>query len=152
MQVWSGGDSKCWPANLGAVGFCHNCNMHTLRSSKLIAKLVLVWFALFLGSAIASTVIKPGSMQMVCTAGRGRNMVDMTGDEGELKASASMDCPLCASVTAPPPPLSIYFEKLSPLAHSLHPIAAAHIASVTAPPRPSRGPPAALLQLARSAS
>jgi hypothetical protein len=68
--------------------------MHTLRNSKLIAKLVLVWFALFLGSAIASTVIKPDSLQMVCTASGGMKMVDMTGDDGELKASASMDCPL----------------------------------------------------------
>ncbi len=119
--------------------------MQSLRSSKFIAKLVLVWFALFLGSAIVSTVIKPGSMQMVCTVGGGMKMVDMSGDDGEPKASASMDCPLCASVTAPPPPLSVHFEKFSPLAHALHPIAAAHIASVTAPPLPSRGPPASLL-------
>ena len=129
----------------GGVDFCHNGSMHTLRTSKLIAKLVLVWFALFLGSAIASSVIKPGGMQMVCTASGGMKMVDMTGDDGELKASASMDCPLCASVTAPPPPLTVHFEKRSPLAHALHPIAAAHIASLTAPPLPSRGPPTALL-------
>ncbi|NDE53866.1 MAG: hypothetical protein EB069_04590 [Actinobacteria bacterium] len=101
--------------------------MHTLRSSKLIAKLVLVWFALFLGSA---------------TAGGGMKMVDTSGDDGGIGATASMDCPVCASVTAPPPPpLTVHFEKLSPLAHALHPIAAARIASVTAPPLPSRGPP-----------
>ena len=119
--------------------------MQTLRNSTLIAKLVLVWFALFLGSAIASTVIKPGNMQMVCSTGGVMKMVDTTGDDGELKASASMDCPLCASVTAALSPLSVHFEKLSPLAHALHPIAAAHIASVTAPPLPSRGPPTSLL-------
>jgi len=119
--------------------------MLTLRSSKLIAKLVLVWFALFLGSAIASTVIKPGNLQMVCSTGGIMKMVDTSSDEGEIKASASMDCPLCASVTTPPPPLTVHFEKLSPLAHALHPIAAAHIASVTAPPLPSRGPPTSLL-------
>jgi hypothetical protein len=119
--------------------------MHSLRSSKFIAKLVLVWFALFLGSAIASTVIKPGNLQMVCSTGGVMKMVDTSSDEGEIKASASMDCPLCASVTTPPLLLSIHFEKLSPLAHALQPIAAAHIASVTAPPLPSRGPPASLL-------
>ena len=116
--------------------------MHTLRSSKLIAKLVLVWFALFLGSAIASTVIKPENLQMVCSTGGVMKMVDTSSDDGDVKVSASMDCPLCASVTAPPPPLSIHFEKLSPLAHALQPVVAAHIASVTAPPLPSRGPPA----------
>jgi hypothetical protein len=115
--------------------------MHTLRSSKLIAKLVLVWFALFLGSAIASTVIKPGNLQMVCSTGGVMKMVDISGDGDDLQVSASMDCPLCASVTAPPAPVSGHFEKLSPLAHVLQPIAAAHIASITAPPLPSRGPP-----------
>lgn len=127
------------------VAFCHNCGMHTLRSSKFIAKLVLVWFALFLGTAIASAIIKPGSMQMVCSPGGGMKMVDTSSDDGEFKTSAGMDCPLCASVTAPPPPLSVRFEKSSPLAHALQPIAAAHIASVTAPPLPSRGPPTSLL-------
>jgi len=119
--------------------------MYSLRNSKFIAKLVLVWFALFLGSAMASTVIKPGSMQMVCSAGGGMKMVDVTGEGDELKASASMDCPLCASVAAAPLPLSAHFEKRSPLAHALQPIEAAHIAFVTAPPLPSRGPPTSLL-------
>lgn len=126
-------------------GLCHNTRMHSLRTSKFIARLVLVWFALFWGSAIASTVIKPGSMQIVCSAGGGMKMVDMSGDDGEIKASVSMDCPLCASVTVPPPLLAGHFEKRSPLAHALHPIAAAHMASVTAPPLPSRGPPPSIL-------
>jgi hypothetical protein len=34
------------------------------------------------------------------------------------------------------------FDHASPLAHSLHPVAAAIIAAHTAPPLPSRGPPA----------
>jgi hypothetical protein len=44
----------------------------------------------FLGYAIASTVIKPDSLQMVCTAGGGMKMADMTGDDGGLNASFSM--------------------------------------------------------------
>ena len=72
-------------------------------------------------------------------------MVDTSGDEGGIKASASMDCPLCASVSAPPPPLAVHFEKLSPLAYVMQPLAAAHIASITSPPLPSRGPPALFL-------
>jgi hypothetical protein len=84
-------------------------------------------------------------MQMVCSTGGGMKVVDLSGDDGEPKTSASMDCPLCASVTAPPSPLTVHFEKPSPLAHALLPIAAAHIASVTAPPLPSRGPPTPLL-------
>ena len=151
------GDSNCafegacdsstsdWPVSQAPIDFCHNGVMQILRNSKLIAKLVLVWFALFLGSAIASTVIKSENLQMVCSTGGVMKMVDTSSDDGDVKVSASMDCPLCSSVTAPPPPLSVHFEKLSPLAHALHPIAAAHIASVTAPPLPSRGPPTSLL-------
>jgi hypothetical protein len=116
--------------------------MQTLRNSKFIAKLVLVWFALFLGSGIASTLIQPGNMQMVCATGGGMKIVDTNNDDGEFKASANMDCPLCASVTAPPSSSTVHVEKPSPLAHALQPVAAAHIASVTAPPLPSRGPPA----------
>jgi hypothetical protein len=130
---------------LGRIDFCHNGVMQTLRNSKFIAKLVLVWFALFLGSAIASTVIKPENLQMVCATGGVMKMVNTSSDDGKVDVTASMDCPLCATVTAPPPPLSIHFEKLSPLAHALQPVVAAHIASVTAPPLPSRGPPALFL-------
>jgi len=112
-----------------------------LRSSKRIASLVLAWFALFLGSAVAATVIKPGGMQFVCSAGGGMKMVDVDGDGGDAKASARMDCPLCATVVPPPTRLNSLFTKPSALAHALHPIAAAHIAALTAPPLPSRGPP-----------
>jgi hypothetical protein len=119
--------------------------MERLRGSKLIAGLVLAWFALFLGSAVASTVIKPGGMQMVCSAGGGMKMIDVDGDGGEAKASASMDCPLCAAVAALPTRSSSLFIKPSALEHALHPIAAAHIVALTAPPLPSRGPPSFLL-------
>jgi len=37
------------------------------------------------------------------------------------------------------------FEAASPLAHALQPLSLAHIASLTAPPLPSRGPPVFLL-------
>jgi len=116
--------------------------MQTLRSSKLIASLVLAWFALFLGSALASSLIKPDHMQVICAAGGAMKLVDIDSNGGEVKASASMDCPLCASVAAPPSRLKFLFIKPSALEHALHPIAAAHIAALTAPPLPARGPPA----------
>lgn len=119
--------------------------MHTLRSSKLIASLTLAWFALFLGAALASTVTQSGGMQMVCSAGGGMKLVDVDGNEGGLKVSANMDCPLCASAAILPTPSAGHFVKPSALAHALSPMAAAHIAALTAPPLPSRGPPSLLL-------
>lgn len=119
--------------------------MQTLRNAKHIATLVLVWFALFLGSAVASTLIQPGNLQMVCSAGGAVKWLDINGEEGQTQASASMDCPLCASVSAPPATQTVQFEPPSSLAHALQALAQAHIASATAAPPPSRGPPASSL-------
>jgi hypothetical protein len=52
-----------------------------------------------------------------------------------------MDCPLCASVAAPLLRLNALLIRPSALTHALQPLAAAHIAALTAPPLPSRGPP-----------
>ena len=120
--------------------------MQVLRSSKFIASLVLVWFALFVGSAMASTLINPGTLQMVCSSDGGMKMVDTGGGDGDVKLGKTMDCPLCASVTTPPATTrSGHLHALSTLAHALQPVAAAHLASITAPPLPSRGPPALFL-------
>jgi hypothetical protein len=119
--------------------------MHFLRNSKLFASFALVWFVLFLGTAIASSIVSPGNMQLVCSASGGMKLLDTSGDDGEVNYAASMDCPLCAAVHAPAPPTQAYYKKPSCLAHALQPVAAAHIASATAPPLPSRGPPASLL-------
>jgi hypothetical protein len=111
-------------------------------SHKLIARLVLVWFALFIGVAIASPILNPTETQMVCSSAGGMKMVP-SGEEGaEAKLTANMDCPLCAHVVVPFQSGSTTFDHASPLAHSLHPVAAAIIAAHTAPPLPSRGPPA----------
>jgi hypothetical protein len=115
--------------------------MQGFRSSKLMVSLVLAWFALFLATSMASAVTKSDTLQMVCSAGGVMKWVDTDGGEGALKIGAGMDCPLCAGVSVPPPASISAFEKLSPLAHALQTIAAAHIASSTAPPLPSRGPP-----------
>jgi hypothetical protein len=65
--------------------------LQTLRQARWITRLVLVWFALFLGAAVASPIVKPASGQMVCTAMGGMKMV--MDDEGQAQpASASMDC------------------------------------------------------------
>jgi hypothetical protein len=116
--------------------------MQTLRHAHQLTRFVLVWFALSLGVAMASPLVSPKSMDMVCTSGGViKWVVSDEGDEAQ-PASASMDCPLCMSVAFPPAPLAQQAVKSSPLSHALQPIAAAHIASATAPPLPSRGPPA----------
>lgn len=119
--------------------------MQALRNAKHIAKLVLLWFALYVGSAVASSLIHPGNFQMVCSADGMVKVLDANDDQGKAQVAFGMDCPLCASVSAPPAPQTVRFEPPSSLAHALQPVAAAHIASVSSAPPPSRGPPARVL-------
>jgi hypothetical protein len=115
--------------------------MFNAATHQSFARLVLVWFALFLGVAIASPIVNPTETQMVCTTAGGMKMV-VSGEQGEeSKLATNMDCPLCAVVVFPKPSCQASINKLSPLAHALHPVAAALIASRSAPPFPSRGPP-----------
>ena len=115
--------------------------MEIFRRSKLVASLMLAWFALFLGFAIASSAIKPGNSQIVCSAGGGMKMVDLDGNTDDHQISAKMDCPLCASVAAALLSPNALLIRPYALSHAPQPLAAAHIAALTAPPLPSRGPP-----------
>ena len=118
--------------------------MTNAATHKSFARLVLVWFALFIGVAIASPILNPTETQMVCTTSGGMKMVVFGADDNasdKAQAATNMDCPLCAPVCVPLQSRSASFDHASPLAHSLHPIAAALIATQTAPPLPSRGPP-----------
>ena len=117
-------------------------SMFKAHTHRILARLVLVWFALFIGVAIASPILHPTETQMVCSSAGGMKMV-ASGEEGaDAKLTANMDCPLCAPVHVPLQSCNTPFDHASPLAHSLHPVAAALIAAHTAPPLPSRGPPA----------
>ena len=116
-------------------------SMFKAHTHRILARLVLVWFALFIGVAIASPILNPTESQMVCSSAGGMKMV-ASGEEGaDVKLTANMDCPLCAPVHVPLQSCNTPFDYASPLAHSLHPGAAALTAAHTAPPLPSRGPP-----------
>ena len=115
--------------------------MQTLRHARQLTRFVLVWFALALGVAMASPLVSPKSLDWVCSSGGVMKMV-ASEDGDEAPSSSAIDCPLCMSMAFPPVPLALQVVKPSPLSHALQPIAAAHIASATAPPLPSRGPPA----------
>ena len=115
--------------------------LHNLRHARQLTRFLLVWFALALGVAMASPLVSPKSIDLVCSSGGVMKLV-ANEDGDEAPSSSAMDCPLCLSVAFPPAPLALQMVKPSPLSHALQAIAAAHIASATAPPLPSRGPPA----------
>ena len=113
-----------------------------MRQAKNLARFVLVWFALSLGVAMASPLVAPKAMELVCTTGGTMKIVSSDDAENTDSTTHTMDCALCMALGIPPTSISSQFFKPSSLSHALHPIAAAHIAAATAPPLPSRGPPA----------
>ena len=115
-----------------------------LRNAHLIARFVLVWFALSIGVAIASPIVKPQAMELICTGTVGvMKLLVQTDDGPQDVASLTLNCPLCATNLAPPPPQArLSTEPAQPLAYVLQSIPAAHIATLTAAPLPARGPPA----------
>ena len=116
--------------------------MQYLRNTSNIIRFVLVWFALSLGVAMASSLVAPKSTELVCTSGGMLKLVAVDGTDSAVPSHGTMDCALCMPVALPPAPSPVQAAPVSPHSHALQPVAAAHIASATAPPLPSRGPPA----------
>jgi hypothetical protein len=119
--------------------------MHRLRHAAFLARLVLAWFALSLGVAIASPVVNPQSLELVCS-GNGAIKLLVKGEDGKATPGVqhTLDCPLCASLVAPPPVAANALPVVQPLGHAVRSIPAARIAALTAAPLPARGPPALL--------
>jgi hypothetical protein len=117
--------------------------MQRLRHARFLARLVLVWFALFLGAAIASPMVKAQALEMVCSAGGMKLLAP--GDNGSIPpAGQALDCPLCVSMGAPPPVAMPSGPTALPLSRAVESIPAARIAALVAAPLPARGPPSSL--------
>jgi hypothetical protein len=120
--------------------------MHTLRPhSRLIGRLgrwVLLWFVLSLGAAVASPVVHPQAMELVCSSVGTIKVVVHTQDGVQDMGATHLDCPLCVLTGAPPPPpVAAVFDAPLPLGRVLQSIPAARHAVATAAPLPARGPP-----------
>ena len=118
--------------------------MNTFRQLRHLTRFVLVWFALSLGVAMASSLVAPKATELVCTSGGMLKLVAVDGTDSVAPSHGQMDCALCMPVALPPAPCAEPLVQVSSLSYALQPTAAAHIASANAPPLPSRGPPAQL--------
>ena len=117
--------------------------MPSQRSLRRIARLALAWFALYLGAAVASPLLRSGSWAVVCSADGIVRLVqaDDAGHGGDKRAT--LHCPLCVPAAAPPPPeAELAPPRLPPLARGLPPEATIWPAAPEATPPPARGPPA----------
>ena len=102
---------------------------------------VVAWFVLALGVAVASPVVQPRTMEIVCV-GTGATKILLHTDAGVLELGAhGTECPLCL-LSGPPaalaPPLNFLF---APLAHASVLRFVSPVVVATAVPPPARGPP-----------
>lgn len=132
--------------NLHQVEACclalESASMFIPHTARLIARWVLMWFALSLGAAIASPMVNPQNTEMVCSAAGGMKLVVHHDDGSTELVGLSLDCPLCANLGAPPPTLEWGATPPFDLAFSLLPLEIARIASLLRGPWQARAPPA----------
>ncbi|MGZ5194861.1 MAG: hypothetical protein ACXWJM_06365 [Ramlibacter sp.] len=115
--------------------------MQALRHATFLARLVLAWFALTLGVAIASPLVNPQAMELVCS-GAGVLKLVVKADGGTAPASGhTLDCPLCASFSAPPAAAPAVTAMALPRGDFVAQTPASRTALRAAAPLPARGPP-----------
>ncbi len=115
--------------------------MPTLRRAHLLARLVLLWFVLAIGAAVASPMVQPQSMELVCSGAGAIKVVVKGGDGTQAPAAHTLDCPLCLGLGAPPPVARAPAVPMQPQRQVPPLRAAVHIAQASAAPLPARGPP-----------
>jgi hypothetical protein len=117
--------------------------MQSLRQIKLIARFVLVWFALSVGVAIAAPLVNPKPMELICSGAGVMTLQVQTDDDAKSGLGHVLDCPLCATTLALPASfVRLTVGPIQPLAYVLQCIPSAILAAITAAPPPARGPPA----------
>ena len=109
--------------------------LQSLRNATLLARLVLVWLVLVTGVAIAAPLAQPKTFALVCSGAGVMQLLVNPGDGGEAPASATLDCPLCASVAAPPPVVRSCAQPAPPR------VVTPRRATPGATPPPARAPP-----------
>lgn len=116
--------------------------MHLLRTSPLLLRLVLAWFVVVLGVAVASPLVHPVSMQLVCSAGGNITVVAVDDDGRPLQAGQhTLECSLCLPAALPLPSVQAMFGANQLPAHVPKLVAATSLAARVGAPLPPRGPP-----------
>ena len=110
-------------------------------NARLIARLVLVWFALTLGAAVASPLMAPKTTLLVCSGASVKMMVQGAGGDATEVGHATLDCPLCAVMNAPPPVANAAVQPRPALSHVLLPLKTARLAAHNGAPWQARAPP-----------
>ncbi len=121
--------------------------MQSLRHAKHISSLVLVWFVLSIGVAVAAPLMQTQNAFMVCSS-NGMYQIMLDGDEyndpgATGRLNPKLKCPLCLLLDAPPNLLSnVCKMAFPPIANTLEDSeTTVPVAGQCAAPLPARGPP-----------
>ena len=122
--------------------------MHLLRSMTRLRWCVLAWFALCYGVALATPLVKPHALALVCSSS-GMALVSHADGSHPPLAKPGLDCPLCLLGSAPPsqPSARLPLQPAVPESVAMPPGLLA-LAPSGAPP-PARAPPFPLCQSER---
>jgi hypothetical protein len=118
-------------------------SLQSLRNAHRLARFVLVWFALFIGVAIATSIVKPQALHLICSGtGVIKLLPSNGGDPAQTSAHHTLDCPFCPGNSAPPPAaVHLVTQTIQMPTGVRQSTPATHIAPTTAAPLPARGPP-----------
>lgn len=116
--------------------------MNTLRRAHAITRFMLVWMGLCLFAAVASPLIKPQAMSLVCSASGGVKLIDASG-QGVPATSLhhTLDCPACLSFIAPLPAMPLVAAPAFTQGNALPLPPASRVASLALRHWQARGPP-----------
>lgn len=118
--------------------------MQTLRRVRWLVRLVLAGFVMSIGVAVASPMLHPQALELICSGAGAIELRSHTDGGAGPQSGHQPDCPLCVQVGAPAPGRLADQPRPHPSAQGLRARAATHIAARTAAPLPPRGPPAGL--------
>lgn len=116
--------------------------MQRPSTTLLIARRVLLWFLLSLGVAIASPLLNPRSIEMVCSGLGLMKLIVHSNDGSTEQVGHTLDCPLCANLCAPPLAFVPMVAAPSGLTFSALPVEIARLAARLRGPWQARAPPA----------
>ena len=79
--------------------------MQAFRQLRHLTRFVLVWFALSLGVAMASSLVAPKATELVCTSGGMLKLVAVDGNDSAVPSHVTMDCALYSATCSTFSPL-----------------------------------------------
>ncbi len=116
-------------------------NLQRLRQASLLARFMLVGFVLSLGAAIASPLINPQGVELICVSNGVMKVLVINAEGSSTEVESRMlDCPMCATVDAPPPKGGAFVKPTAALLQVFDPAPTDPLTDRAAPPL-ARGPP-----------